>query len=79
MSQLDKISPLAAYMTPFYTTSPPSIKVLSSAIKSSISGRQLRTMIKEGAVVLMRERKKKRSHFPEFQMELNHFLAFLLK
>lgn len=64
-------------MAPFGTISPPTNMVVSSAIKSSISGRQLRTMIKEGAVVLMR--KKKWSYFPEFQMELNHFLAFLLK
>lgn len=58
MSQLGKISPLAAYMAPFDTISPPTNMVVSSEIQSSISGRQLRTMIKEGAVVLMRKKKK---------------------
>lgn len=56
MSQLGKISPLAAYTAPFDTISPPTNMMVSSATKSSISGRQLRTMIKEGAVVLMRKK-----------------------
>lgn len=52
MSQLGKISPLAAYKAPFGTVSPP-----ANMVVSSISGRQLRMMIKEGAVVLMRKKK----------------------
>ena len=51
MSQLGEISPLAAYKALFGTISPP-----ANMVVSSISGRQLRTVVKEGAVVLIRKK-----------------------